>query len=54
MGGVSAEFAKFKDWTSKRWMEGKWRDKLAAGFTSSARAFSQKRESRGIPKGEEE
>jgi NAD(P)H dehydrogenase (quinone) len=36
MGGVSAEFAKFKDWTSKRWMEGKWRDKLAAGFTSSA------------------
>ncbi len=37
MGGVSADFAKFKDWTSKRWMEGKWRDKLAAGFTSSAR-----------------
>jgi multimeric flavodoxin WrbA len=36
MGGVSADFAKFKDWTSKRWMEGKWRDKLAAGFTSSA------------------
>jgi multimeric flavodoxin WrbA len=36
MGGVSAEFAKFKDWTSKRWMDGKWRDKLAAGFTVSA------------------
>ena len=36
MGGVSAEFAKFKDWTSKRWMEGAWRNKLAAGFTSSA------------------
>jgi NAD(P)H dehydrogenase (quinone) len=36
MGGVSAEFAKFKDWTAKRWMEGKWRDKLAAGFTVSA------------------
>ena len=36
MGGVSADFAKFKDWTYKRWMEGKWRDKLAAGFTSSA------------------
>jgi NAD(P)H dehydrogenase (quinone) len=36
MGGVSAEFAKFKDWTSKRWMEGTWRNKLAAGFTSSA------------------
>src|SRR5215475_6687764 len=36
MGGVSADFAKFKDWTSKRWMEGTWRNKLAAGFTSSA------------------
>ena len=36
MGGVSAEFAKFKDWTSKRWMEGTWRNKLASGFTVSA------------------
>jgi NAD(P)H dehydrogenase (quinone) len=36
MGGVSAEFAKFKDWTAKRWMDGSWRDKLAAGFTVSA------------------
>ena len=36
MGGVSAEFAKFKDSTSKRWMEGAWRNKLAAGFTVSA------------------
>ena len=36
MGGVSAEFARFKDWTSKRWMDGAWRNKLAAGFTSSA------------------
>lgn len=36
MGGVSADFAKFKDWTSKRWLEGTWRNKLAAGFTSSA------------------
>ena len=36
MGGVSADFAKFKDWTSKRWMEGAWRNKLAAGFTASA------------------
>src|SRR5215475_1379467 len=36
MGGVSAEFARFKDWTSKRWMEGAWRNKLAAGFTASA------------------
>jgi NAD(P)H dehydrogenase (quinone) len=36
MGGISAEFAKFKDWTVKRWMDGRWRDKLAAGFTVSA------------------
>ena len=36
MGGVSADFARFKDWTSGRWMEGKWRNKLAAGFTVSA------------------
>ena len=36
MGGVSAEFAKFKDSTSRRWMEGTWRNKLAAGFTASA------------------
>src|SRR5213080_1255287 len=36
MGGVSAEFAKFEDWTVKRWMDGRWRDKLAAGFTVSA------------------
>ena len=36
MGGVSAEFAKFKDWTSKRWMARAWQNKLAAGFTVSA------------------
>ncbi|MBS0517308.1 MAG: NAD(P)H-dependent oxidoreductase [Proteobacteria bacterium] len=36
MGGVSAEFAKFKDWTSGRWMSRAWQDKLAAGFTGSA------------------
>lgn len=36
MGGVSAEFAKFKDWTSKRWMDGTWRNKIASGFTVSA------------------
>jgi multimeric flavodoxin WrbA len=36
MGGVSAEFAKFKDWTAKRWMSRAWQDKLAAGFTVSA------------------
>ena len=36
MGGLSAEFARFKDWTSSRWMQGAWRNKLAAGFTVSA------------------
>jgi NAD(P)H dehydrogenase (quinone) len=36
MGGVSADFAKFKDWTSKKWMGRAWQDKLAAGFTVSA------------------
>src|SRR5260370_6807521 len=34
MGGVSAEFAKFKDWTSKRWMEGTWRRNLPPAFTA--------------------
>ena len=36
MGGVSADFAKFKDWTAKRWMARAWQNKLAAGFTVSA------------------
>jgi NAD(P)H dehydrogenase (quinone) len=36
MGGVSADFAKFKDWTSKKWQARAWQDKLAAGFTVSA------------------
>lgn len=36
MGGISADFAKFKDWTSKKWQARAWQDKLAAGFTVSA------------------
>jgi multimeric flavodoxin WrbA len=36
MGGVTADFARFKDWTSKRWMTRAWQNKLAAGFTVSA------------------
>ena len=36
MGGISAEFARFKDWTSKRWMTRAWQNKLASGFTVSA------------------
>jgi multimeric flavodoxin WrbA len=36
MGSVSAPFKKFMDESSKVWFEGKWADKLAAGFTNSA------------------
>ena len=35
MGSASAEFKKFMEASSRRWMEQKWRDKLAAGFTNS-------------------
>ena len=36
MGSVSADFARFEEWTSKRWMARAWQNKLAAGFTNSA------------------
>jgi len=36
MGSLSADFAKFKDWTSKAWQTQAWKDKIAAGFTNSA------------------
>ncbi len=36
MGSVSADFAKFEEWTSKRWMARAWQNKLASGFTNSA------------------
>jgi multimeric flavodoxin WrbA len=36
MGSLSADFAKFKDWTSKAWQKQAWKDKIAAGFTNSA------------------
>jgi NAD(P)H dehydrogenase (quinone) len=36
MGNVSAEFAKFGEWSSKRWANRAWQNKLAAGFTNSA------------------
>lgn len=36
MGSVSADMKKFMEATSGRWMEMKWADKLAAGFTNSA------------------
>lgn len=36
MGSVSGPFKTFMDASSKIWMEGGWKDKLAAGFTNSA------------------
>ena len=42
MGSVSAEMKKFMEATSGRWMEMKWADKLAAGFTNSASRYGDK------------
>jgi len=36
MGGVSWQFKKFADASSKPWFSQVWKDKLAAGFTNSA------------------
>ncbi|MDL9936880.1 flavodoxin family protein [Gordonia sp. ABSL1-1] len=36
MGTASAAFHAFAESTSRRWLEQRWRDKLAAGFTNSA------------------
>lgn len=35
MGGGSAEMKRFMEATSSRWLEQRWADKLAAGFTNS-------------------
>lgn len=35
MGGPAAQFKAFADATGGRWYTGKWRDKLASGFTIS-------------------
>lgn len=35
MGSASADFKKFMELSSGRWMEQRWADKLAAGFTNS-------------------
>ena len=35
MGGASWQFKKFADASSKPWMDGAWKDKIAAGFTNS-------------------
>jgi len=34
MGGPAAEFKAFSDATSDRWSQGRWKDKVAAGFTT--------------------
>jgi multimeric flavodoxin WrbA len=34
MGGPAAEFKAFADATSDRWSEQRWKDKIAAGFTT--------------------
>ncbi|MDR3608359.1 MAG: flavodoxin family protein [Oligoflexia bacterium] len=36
MGGPAWQFKKFADASSKVWMTGQWKDKIAAGFTNSA------------------
>ncbi|MHA5054758.1 flavodoxin family protein [Streptomyces sp. SD15] len=36
MGGASAGFHKFAEATSRRYLDGAWADKIAAGFTNSA------------------
>lgn len=36
MGSVSAKFKEFMDASSRRWAAQAWKDKLAAGFTTSA------------------
>jgi NAD(P)H dehydrogenase (quinone) len=35
MGGASAPFKAFADATAKPWFSGKWRDKMAGGFSNS-------------------
>lgn len=42
MGSVSAEFKRFMDSTGKKWMEQKWKDKLASGFTNSGGLYGDK------------
>lgn len=34
MGGPAAQFKAFADASGDRWSEGRWKDKLAAGFTT--------------------
>lgn len=36
MGSAAAQFKAFADWSSELWIEQKWADKLAGGFTHGA------------------
>lgn len=42
MGVVSWQFKKFADATSKQWMSGAWKDKVAGGFTISSNPSGDK------------
>ncbi|WP_433271012.1 flavodoxin family protein [Actinosynnema sp. CS-041913] len=42
MGSASAAFHTFAEATSRRFAEGRWADKLAAGFTNSASKYGDK------------
>ena len=42
MGMASWQFKKFADATSKQWMSGAWRDKVAGGFTISSNLSGDK------------
>jgi multimeric flavodoxin WrbA len=42
MGSVSWQFKKFADATSKYWMSGAWKDKVAGGFTISSNLSGDK------------
>ena len=42
MGSLSAPFKAFMDASSKVWMEQKWKNKIAAGFTNSGSASGDK------------
>jgi multimeric flavodoxin WrbA len=42
MGGLSAAFKRFSESTSKLWLQQRWKDKLAAGFTNSGSLYGDK------------
>ena len=42
MGSVSWQFKKFADASSKQWMSGAWKDKVAGGFTISSNLSGDK------------